>query len=209
MAQKAGARVLFSVTFLTAAVGCGEGDETSNEPIDPNPLEIACTDAFKVTGSYTAGTPARPVDVEGCWPVGTWTFQLALDPTDDAILDVTGDSLPDRCGKVPGTTAATFESNYSFSVTRTDDGTGFQDSITMNGGAFQSKCANDDGSQTTGACLFRLKVSEGGGAECEGVLELYSADRKEYWNLHPEQTTGVASISGFGEFTRYNVAQKP
>lgn len=190
----------------TVAVGCGVGDETT--PIDPNPLAMACTDGFKVTGTFTASTP-RPADVEGCWPAGTWTFQLALDPTDDQILDITGDQLPDRCGRVAGTTAATFESSYSFTVTRTDDGDGYVDSYAMAGGSFASKCANDDGSPTSGACVFRLKVSEGGGGECEGGLEIYSADRTEHWNLKPSQTTGVTALTGQGEYTKYTSPQKP
>jgi len=184
------------------------GDETTTEPIDPNPLAIACTDAFKVTGTFTAGDP-RPVDVEGCWPAGTWTFQLSLDPTDDAILDVTADGLPDRCGRVAGTSPAGFESSYAFTVTRTDDGDGFVDSYAMAGGAFASKCTNDDGSPTSGACVFRLKVSEGGGGECEGGLEIFSADRTEHWNLKPAQTTGMTALAGFGEYTKYTAPQKP
>lgn len=199
MAQKAGACVVLSLL-----IGCGVGDETT--PIDPNPLAISCTDGFKVSGTFTASTP-RPVDVEGCWPAGTWTFQLSLDPTDDQILDVTGDQLPDRCGRVPSTSPATFESSYAFTVTRTDQGNGYVDSYAMAGGSFANNCTDGEGRPTSGACVYRLKVSEGGGGECEGSLEIYSADRTELWNLKPSQTTGVTALTGQGEYTKYTEPQ--
>jgi hypothetical protein len=188
------------------------------EPVDPNPLAIACTDAFKITGTFTAST-ARPVDnpatlevdesVGGCWPAGTWTFGVTLDPGDENIIDVTGDKLPDRCGRVAGTAAATFEASYAFTVTRTDDGDGYIDTYAMNtSGGLAADCS------VAGAkCVARLKVSEGGARECEGGLEIYSADRKQYWNLHPEQASAPApasgTLDGFGEFTQYNVPQTP
>ena len=199
MAQKVGACVIFSVLMLGCGVGGGEGN---TEEIDENPLGIECTDAFKVSGTFTPST-ARPVDVAGCWPAGTWTFSLTLDATDDNILDVTGDKLPDRCGKVAGTSPATFRSSYSFTVTRTDDGDGFVDSYAVNGSDFAADCSQ------AGDCVARLKVSEGGGLECEGGLEIYSADRKQYWNLKPEQATGQSALQGFGEFTQYTEAQIP
>jgi hypothetical protein len=195
MAQKVGACVIFSVL-----VGCGVGGGEGGESIDENPLGIECTDAFKITGTFTPST-ARPVDVAGCWPAGTWTFSVTLDPTDDNILDVTGDMLPDRCGKVAGTQPATFKQSYSFTVTRTDDGDGYVDSYTMSG--ISNDCAQP------GECLARLKVSEGGGLECEGGVEIWNADRKQYWNLKPEQATGQSALQGFGEFTQYVEAQIP
>src|SRR5687767_9646792 len=110
MAQKAGTCVVFSMLLVAA---CGVGDEGPDvETIDPNPLAIACTDAFKVSGTFTPST-ARPVDnpatpdvdetVAGCWPAGTWTFSVTLDPSPENIIDVTGDKMPDRCGQVAGT----------------------------------------------------------------------------------------------------------
>jgi hypothetical protein len=192
---------------------CGVGGDDGPDPVDPNPLAIACTDAFTVTGTFTPST-ARPVDnpatpnidesVAGCWPAGMWTFTAALDPTDDNILDVSGDKIPDRCGRVAGTQAATFEAGYAFTVTRTDDGDGYVDAYAMNSSGLAADC-----SAAGAKCVFRLKVSEGGSRECEGGLEIFSADRKQYWNLHPEQATGSTSISGVGEFTQYNAPQNP
>ncbi len=193
--------------MMLAACGVGSdgdgGDDAPIEPVKPNPLLISCTDAFKVTGTFTPSS-ARPVDVGGCWPAGTWTFGVTLDPSDEAILDVTGDKLPDRCGRVAGTTAATFKASYSFVVTRTDNGEGYADGYMMAGSTgLAADCAQ------AGDCVARLKVSEGGGRVCEGGLEIYSADRKMYWNLHPAQATGSTTLDGFGEYTAYNEAQVP
>ncbi|HLL21534.1 MAG TPA: hypothetical protein VK427_05355 [Kofleriaceae bacterium] len=189
--------------------GCGVGsddaggDDAPIEPVKPNPLMISCTDAFKITGTFTP-SGARPADVGGCWPAGTWTFSVALDPSDDAILDVTGDRMPDRCGKVSGTSAATFKSSYSFVVTRTDDGQGYADAYMMaTGQGIAASCSQ------AGDCLARLKVTEGGDRECMGGLEIYGADRKQYWNLQPTQATGSTTLAGSGEFTLYQEAQVP
>ena len=207
MTQKAGACVILSLMLGACGVGSdaggddGGGDDAPVDPINPNPLGIQCTDAFKVTGTFTPGT-ARPADVAGCWPAGTWTFSVSLDPSDEAILDINGDKQPDRCGKVAGTQPATFKPTYSFTVTRVDDGEGYADNYMM-GQPFTTSCAS------AGDCVARLKVTEGGSRECEGGLEIYSADRKQYWNLHPAQDTGVTTLDGFGEFTQYVEAQTP
>ncbi len=196
MAQKAGTCLL-----LLLAVGCTVEDDVT-EDID-NPLGIACTDSFQVQGTFTAGTPAKPADVGGCWPVGTWSFSASLHPSDEGVRDITGDQLPDRCGKFGGTQPATTESNYAFVVSRTDAGEGWVDSYAMNGTTFGADCS------AAGACIFRLKVSEGGGGECEGGLEIYSADRKEHWNFKPNQSTSSTTLTGFGEYTKFTVAQNP
>lgn len=186
-------------------VGCGVGDDGDDDiigPPDPNPNGLVCTDAFKVTGTFTPGTPARPVlDDEGepftgCWPVGTWNFSVTLDPTDENILDVTGDQQPDRCGRVSGTTAAGFDAAYSFSVNRVLEAEGYVDDYVLTGAVQEGEKWkwNDK-------YLYRLKVTEGGGGECEGGLELYSLDGKSYWNLKPALTG--TELTGFGDFGLY------
>ena len=198
MAQKAGTCVLFSL--LLGACGVGGDDGQPVEPIDPNPLAMKCTDAFTVTGTFTPST-ARPVDVEGCWGAGTWTFSVATDPSMDNILDVDKDGKPDRCGQVAGTTAATFKASYSFILTQADDGNGWISTVAMNGGGFASNC------NASGDCIARLSVTEGGDRECQGQLEILSSDRLMYWNLQPQQLTGAADLNGHGEYTLYNTPQ--
>jgi hypothetical protein len=204
--QKAGA-VIFSMLLGACGVGSdgGGGDDgPPPNPPDPNPLAMKCTDAFTITGTF-APTTARPADVLGCWGAGTWTFSLALDPSTDSILDVTGDQKPDRCGSVAGTSAATFKPSYSFTLAITTTAEGEYDSVYTfaPGQGIAADCTG------AGDCLARLKVSQDGARECEGGIEIYSADRKSYWNLHPNQKTGEGNIAGVGEFTLYNEPQTP
>ena len=197
--------------LFMAACGVGSdsdnpttGDDVVPDPINPNPLAMKCTDAFTISGTFTP-TTARPADVAGCWSAGTWTFTLATDPTMDSILDVTGDKVPDRCGQVAGTSPATFKSGYTFQVaiTTTADGE-YAETYTFNTGqGIAATCT------TAGDCLARLKVSQDGARECEAGVEIYSADRTMYWNLHPNQKTGETNILGAGEFTQYIEPQVP
>lgn len=196
MMHRAGAFI--AIAFL--AVGCGVGDDDF-EPRDPNPAKMICTDAFKATGTWTAGIPMRDIDSPtGCWPVGLWSFTVSLDPTDDQILDITGDQKPDRCGAVSGTRAATFEGNYSFTVNRVDDGDGWVESYVVTGAVDQGgqKIWNDK-------VIYKVKVTEGGGGECEGGLEIYSRDGLEYWNMKPNLTG--TTITGAGDYAIYEEPQ--
>src|SRR5215218_2236425 len=105
MVHKAGMSVLFGIGLLTAACGVGDDDDFKPDPIDLNPNGVVCSAAFAITGTFAAGTPARPVEVPtGCWPVGLWTFTAAIDPAAD-VLDIDGDGKGDRCGTVAGTAA--------------------------------------------------------------------------------------------------------
>lgn len=207
MAHKAGA-VIFSMLLGACGVGSdggpSGGDDVQPMPVDPNPLAMKCTDAFTITGTFTP-TTARPVDVLGCWGAGTWTFSLAIDPSMDSILDVTGDMQPDRCGQVAGTTAASFKSSYSFqlAIVTTAEGEYDQTYTFQTGQGVAADCT------AAGDCLARLKVSQDGARECEAGIEIYSADRKQYWNLHPNQKTGETNILGAGEYTLYIDAQVP
>lgn len=174
--RKAGAFILLGV-FVGA---CAVGDE-DGAPVPPGEsddrddiLGILCNAEYTVTGSFTAGLPARPADAPtGCWPVGTWTF--------------TASQMTNEC-ETPPVQLAT---EYSFRVDRQDLGEGWEETYTYLG----------DTSKT-----YRLKVSEGGGGECEGGLELYNATGTEYWNLKPalEGTT----LSGFAEYAKYGSDQR-
>jgi hypothetical protein len=53
---------------------------------------------------------------------------------------------------------------------------------------------------------YHLKVSGDGGGLCEGGLELFSPDGKQYWNFKPSLETGNV-IDGFGEYSLYDSDQ--
>lgn len=172
---------------MTAACGVGSGDDGMPSSDDPDALAgITCRAAFKTTGSFVAGTPGRPTDpdtgmpITGCWPVGTWTFTASVDA--DATAAETH-----PCSPAPGVLAS-----YSFKVDRTNDPNA--------GGLVESYTWNGDQSM-----LYKLSVSEVGGG-CEGGLELYSADNKEYWNMKP--LLDGTTITGFGEYAKYSAAQR-
>jgi hypothetical protein len=205
--------------FASLLIACTAGDDGKDpdvfkpEPIDPNPNKLVCSAAFRISGTWTAGTPARPTDpndpnyAEGCWPVGIWTFTATVD-NEAEVLDITGDEMGDRCGTVAGTSPPMVApTGYSFQFNRepeidnngtpddtTDDAVlGWKDNIVMMTGVAV-------------ADVIRLKVSEGGGGECEGGLEFDDDTNKKVWNLKPALTG--TTLGGFGEFTQYIDAQR-
>jgi hypothetical protein len=162
------------------SAGCGVGDERTPDTDDRDEeLGILCNAELDLSGTFAAGEPARPAEVPtGCWPVGTWTFSASL--------------RSNECSEPP----VQLETTYSFRVDRSvnPDPTqdlGWEESYTYLGD--RSK-------------LYRLKVSEGGGAECEGGLELYNDDGTEFWNLKP--ALGGTTIMGFAEYAKYDSDQR-
>lgn len=168
-------RGLFVVLGLAA--GCGVGDEggldgTSDDRDET--LGILCNAMYDLTGSFAAGTPARPSDTPtGCWPVGTWTFTATM--------------TSNECAAAP----AQLQGSYAFRVDRTMMADGWYETYEFLGDA---------------ALLYKVGVSEGGGGECQGGLELYSVDGTEYWNFKPAQTG--PTIVGFAEYARYDSDQR-
>ena len=213
--RNAGAYLFASVVLLGA---CGVGDEGTNpNPSDPNPNAVRCAAAFTVTGTFqeNANNP-RPLDpigpdgepgtaddntvpISGCWPVGTWNFTATVDSTAD-VLDVDGDGVGDRCGEVSGTSVPALEASYSFSVDRVED-------------------PDSDGLLETYMYLgaspnfFSVKVSSGGGGDCEGIVEFKTSDNKQFWTFNPEICTSADcspatdAITGTGDFTEYLESQ--
>lgn len=187
--RKAGASVL--VTLFAAA--CGVGDDTTSGVS----TGIECSAVFTTTGTFTqAATPARPTDpaaenyVSGCWPAGTWEFTAAIEEAGE-VPDADGDGVGDRC---TGAQAPKLAAKYSFVITRTEDDLGWKDTSQYTG-------------DTQLHQLYKIKVSEGGSGDCEGSLQLYSADFKQWWNFKPNLAIEVgqssAQLTGQGDFTQY------
>lgn len=217
---KAGA---FLVCAMFAAA-CGVGDEGEDiVPIDPNPLKAVCNAAFKTTGTFQQngpaiddnGTPADTsddIEIAGCFPIGTWTFTATVD-TEAEVPDINGDGVGDRCGE-NGTAAPQLPPSFEFRVDRVDspDGTGKVDKYFAKCGGEYFNLSDDTNNDGTpdglagcnaklGFTMVRLKVSEGGGGQCEGIIEFMDTTRKKAYNLHPAQTG--ATLSGFGEYTEF------
>jgi len=174
--RKVGALILLGLSV--GACGVGDEDYTPPETDDRNEkLGIVCDAVFNITGTFVeAATPARPAEDPGCWPVGTWTFTASL-------ADNTCPAGPD------GTSTVTVLPRYQFTVARAEgaDMQGWADTYTWAGDL---------------SAVRRLKVTAGGGGDCEGGVELFSPDGTEFWNMKPTQVGGV--LSGVGEYAKYN-----
>ena len=64
----------------TAAAGCGVGGVNT----DPNAL--LCAAPVTITGTFSQEAE-QPAEIAGCWPIGTWSFTVAVGEGD--------------CGQVP------------------------------------------------------------------------------------------------------------
>jgi len=172
---------ILSICLLAA---CTTGDDPGSggggSGSDNNTLDRSCTAALTITGTFAAGqaAPLNPdgSTYEGCWPIGTWTFSAAL---------VAG---MDTCS-----TAPTPLPSYSFVGTVTTD--------PNTGDPLQNFMYLTDPSAHT-----IVHVSEASNAQCEGEVDVYSADGTQVWNLKPWLNTDK-SVTGEGEFQQYNSNQ--
>ena len=92
--------------FFILAAGCGVGDDGPGPGPDPNPNGRVCGAVLATSGSFTpdAANPP-PTDYEGCWPVGMWTFTVAVSmntcsasPAPLAQYQMKGIVMPDQNG---------------------------------------------------------------------------------------------------------------
>lgn len=165
---------------------CGVGDEETNTPD-----ERLCSAELAITGTFTMSQPAPDVvnndtnlppgdgmpDVTGCWPTGMWVFSASIEST--------------TCSTQPMQPAT----EYRFTTTYAQGADG-------QGGEFTHALV----APALEMGQYRLKVTSGGGGECEGVMELYLDGAKKAWILHP--ALGVFNTSGpltgvgeYGEFS--------
>jgi len=137
--------------------GCGVGDNQSSTP-DPR----ICQAHFTVAGTFTLGQappdrvnndtqvpPADGVpDIQGCWPVGTWTFTLAQD-------DNTCKTAPTPLAEYKFTTTFVddpVEPDYAYALNEPNPaGAKYRVGVSSGGGGLctaQMELFSDDGKQT-------------------------------------------------------------
>ncbi len=185
---------LLAMLVLTSACGVGD-DDMPTPPSTPEPR--LCSTDFSIAGQFTLGMPVPDEvnnetgmppgdgmpDINGCWPIGTWTFTLT--------------QTANTCDPAPTPAAS-----YSFRTDYVDGPGGATDK------QYQHTLLSPTGFPSTN---WKVKVSSGGGGLCEGGIELYSADGKQSWNLHPAidvfNTSGP--IEGFGEYAEWADNQIP
>lgn len=166
-----------SLLAIVACLGCGVGDDPTGP--DPNPNRVRCSGAFTTMGLFVEAVlrpliddpidPRNGFAIQGCWPVGTWTFTATIDAVAE-VPDIDGDLIGDRCGD-DGTTPPTVDAEYKFRVERVIDANGEPvDQTTYLG---------------TSPDFFKVKISEGGDGDCQGVMEMVSADKTKWWGLNP------------------------
>lgn len=130
-------RVLSTLLLVTAGA-CGVGDDSP--PVEPTPDPRVCTAILAITGDFAISamvpddvnndTQMPPgdglPDFTGCWPVGTWTFTMAVTentcataPTPEASYSFRTDYVPDMNGEpqYQYTLLAPTPMNYRLKVT--------------------------------------------------------------------------------------------
>jgi hypothetical protein len=185
MIRPAGLGLLFA-TLAACSVGGDDGPPGGGPGSDDHnmTLGIVCNSGFKITGTFTAGTPERPIDestgdpLTGCWPIGTWTFTATVDTENN------------ECTPAPAVL-----SGYSFRVDGMEDGEGITRSYVN--------------LSTLGDLQSHLSVSSNGQG-CEGNFEIGSADGKQYWNLQPViPNEAPTTIEGHGDYALYGTDSWP
>jgi len=108
------------------AAGCGVGNDGGFQ--GTNTLGRICSASLTITGSFEQGM-AKPADVNGCWPVGTWTFSAAIASND---CDTAPTFLPQYQFKVDQTLDADGNPEQSFTYL-TDPNSHFRVKVTSGG----------------------------------------------------------------------------
>lgn len=180
----------FGLGLALASAACGVGNDEGT-PSTPDPR--ICAANLSLTGTFTLGMPS-PDKVNN---------DTHLPP---------GDGLPDIQGCWPTGT-------WSFTAAVVDNTCKTAPTLLAEY-KFRTDFVDDPVDPTYNYVLLapnptttsnRVKVSSGGGGLCEAGVELFSADGKQSWNLHP--TLNVFNVSGplagVGEYAEWNDAQYP
>jgi hypothetical protein len=123
---------------------------------------------------------SRPAAYDGCWGAGTWAFQAA-------VMSNTCDSSPSLSPMYQFTAASELD----------PQGDPIVDKFTLN---------TPDGSSV----MNIVKISQLGAAQCEGEVDICSADGTHVFELRPDLTEAVGTgITGQGEFLQYDAPHCP
>jgi hypothetical protein len=151
------AALSFAMTLGACAVGnvptdpgTGDGPQriASDEPgIDDrlDALGIICETTMTVTGSFVEGM-AQPAELNGCWPVGTWTVAATVDRL--------------GCDPQPMFTDSEFTESYVYEVSYDEEAS------TINV-LFMNDPSDD---------RVNLKISTSGDSLCHGAMDHFALD---------------------------------
>jgi hypothetical protein len=62
----------FTAACTTGSVG-GDDGPPGDDGIDPNEDRITCQAEITLAGTLVPSDP-QPLEIQGCWPIGTWNF---------------------------------------------------------------------------------------------------------------------------------------
>ncbi len=181
---------LLTVSSLVGLASCGLGDATE----DLN--AVTCQTSVTIDGTFTLGAAAstypdyptdQPPSANSCWPVGKWSFTVTKTANPAGA--------PAECA------SATFEAKYEFNVDRVN-----VDPVT------KVETKSYDGFDkvtylTNPSANSRGKISQGGTGSCAGIFEVFSADGKTVYNLHPALDPVTNKLTGNGEVVTYETNQ--
>ncbi|MGQ0504839.1 MAG: hypothetical protein ACT4TC_05925 [Myxococcaceae bacterium] len=165
---------LISAAALSGLTGCDEGSVIEDPLADPQNKEI-CAANYSLMGNLVLERPA-PMEIIGCWPVGTWNIIPTL--------------KSNTCAGTPRTSSV-----YRFKVTRTQD-------------EEQHEAYEYLQPASEAKPRYLLKVTSGGGEECEGHLEIFSDTGTEVFNITASLKEDN-SIVGFADYTVFEKDQWP
>ena len=160
------------------AGGGGGGGGGGGSGSDNNTLDRICTAQLAITGTFTAGQ-AAPLNPDGTAYVGCWPI---------GTWKFSATVGTDTCSTPP-----TMLPSYSFVGTVTTD--------PQTGDPLQNFMYTTD---STSHVI--VHVSEASNAQCEGEVDVYSADGKQLWNMKPWLNTDK-TITGEGEYALYGSDQ--
>ena len=180
------------IARLTAVLGFSLLGACTTGNNAPDPTGRLCSTHYTVSGTFMQST-ARPADnQDGCWPVGTWTFSVAVDTTQD-----------NTCNPAP-TPLPMYQMEADWVADPNDPG----------------QMVETFKYDTDPSVLNHVSVTEGGvimggngsgfGA-CAGELDLWDAACTHVWTLQPEADTydPGGTIQGQGEYSEYGSMHCP
>jgi uncharacterized protein (TIGR03382 family) len=200
-----------AIAALLSLAACSVEDDT---PVDLPPGERLCTTNYSLAGTFTLGAlpPDRTIqsddpnldgkpgadgnaDIQGCWPVGTWTLHLTPIDTNCAPAPLTPSEITFNVTRLENT--ASTDAHYEYELVAPFN---------------YSTC----GERSTGNCAT-VRVSEGG-IGCEGAIELFGEGGHDLFQISPamsmrivrlDQAPETSALTGSAEFGRYADNQLP
>ena len=164
---------IFAILVLASACdvgGADDGDDGDDGPED----RITCMAELSVTGTFAMSAP-QPIDVQGCWPVGTWTFSTAVVSNDCTPAPTLLPSYQFRVDR--DTTAAEPDLTWIYTAVTPSDPTA-DVSVTSGGGGLCSGHFNIYSADGLTVWNLTPALQLGGAINGNGMYEVHTLDQR-------------------------------